>query len=80
MEHIKIKSLLLVGVITLAASMFAGCTEYADDPAEFTTENIVINYTDSVIDASISSGSRTRSVPVRFVIILHIGRMRIVLL
>ena len=63
MEHIKIKSLLLVGVITLAASMFAGCTEYADDPAEFTTENIVINYTDSVIDASISSGSRTRSVP-----------------
>lgn len=43
--------------------MFAGCTEYADDPAEFTTENIVINYTDSVIDASISSESRTRSVP-----------------
>ena len=63
MEQIKNKSLLLVGVITLAASMFAGCTEYADDPAEFTTENIVINYTDSVIDASISSGSRTRSVP-----------------
>ena len=54
---------MLAGVITLAASMFAGCTEYADDPAEFTTENIVINYTDSVIDASISSGSRTRSVP-----------------
>lgn len=63
MEQIKIKSLLLAGVITLTASMFAGCTEYADDPAEFTTENIVINYTDSVIDASISSGSRTRSVP-----------------
>lgn len=52
----------LAGVITLAASMFAGCTEYVDDPAEFTSENIVINYTDSVIDASISSGSRTRSV------------------
>ena len=63
MKQIKNKPLLLVGVITLAASMFAGCTEYADDPAEFTTENIVINYTDSVIDASISSGSRTRSVP-----------------
>lgn len=54
--------LLLVGVITLAAGMFAGCTEYADDPAKFTTENIVINYTDSVIDGSISSESRTRSV------------------
>lgn len=63
MKQKKIKSLLLAGVITLTASMFAGCTEYADDPAEFTTENIVINYTDSVIDASISSGSRTRSVP-----------------
>jgi hypothetical protein len=61
MEQKKIKTLLLAGVITLAG-MFAGCTEYADDPAEFTTENIVINYTDSVIDASISSGSRTRSV------------------
>lgn len=54
--------LLLAGVITLAAGMFAGCTEYADDPAKFTTENIVINYTDSVIDGSISSESRTRSV------------------
>lgn len=53
----------LAGVIMLAASMFAGCTEYADDPAKFTTENIVINYTDSVTDASISPGSRTRSVP-----------------
>lgn len=62
MEQRNTKSLLLAGVITLAG-MFAGCTEYADDPAEFTTENIVINYTDSVIDASISSGSRTRSVP-----------------
>lgn len=63
MKQNTIYNLLLAGVITLAASMFAGCTEYADDPAEFTTENIVINYTDSVIDASISSGSRTRSVP-----------------
>jgi hypothetical protein len=63
MEQKNIKTLLLAGVITLAASMFAGCTEYSDDLAEFTSENIVINYTDSVIDASISSGSRTRSVP-----------------
>ena len=54
--------LFLAGVIMLAASMFASCTEYTDDPAKFTTENIVINYTDSVTDASISSGSRTRSV------------------
>ena len=63
MEQKRNKFLLLAGVITLAASMFAGCTEYAEDPAEFTTEKIIINYTDSVIDASISSGSRTRSVP-----------------
>ena len=43
MEQKKNKFLLLAGVITLAASMLAGCTEYAEDPAEFTTENIVIN-------------------------------------
>ena len=65
MKQKSFYSLLLAGVIMLAASMFASCTEYTDDPAKFTTENIVINYTDSVTDARISPGSRTRSVPER---------------
>lgn len=62
MKQKKIKFFLLAGVITLAAGMFAACTEYVEDSAEFTTESIIINYTDTVIDASILPGSRTRSV------------------
>ena len=62
MKQRNLYSLLLTGVIALVAGLFAGCTEYMEDSAKFTTENIVINYSDSVIDASISSESKTRSV------------------
>lgn len=49
----------LSGVMTLATILSVGCAE--EEPSMFTTERIVINCTDSVIDASNSSGSRTRS-------------------
>ena len=49
----------LSGVMTLATILSVGCAE--EEPSMFTTERIVINCTSSVIDASNSSGSRTRS-------------------
>lgn len=49
----------LSGLMTLATILSVGCAE--EEPSMFTTERIVINCTDSVIDASNSSGSRTRS-------------------
>lgn len=61
MKQKSFYSLLLVSVMTLTAILSSGCTE--DEPEMFTTQRIVINYTDSVTDASISPGSRTRSVP-----------------
>lgn len=50
----------LSGVMTLVTILSVGCAE--EEPSMFTTERIVINCTDSVTDASSSSGSRTRSV------------------
>ena len=52
-------SLLLVSVMTLTAILSSGCTE--EEPEMFTTQRIVINYTDSVVDASISPEAKTRS-------------------
>ena len=49
----------LSGVMTLVTILSVGCAE--EEPSMFTTERIVINCTDSVTDASNSSGSRTRS-------------------
>ena len=62
MEQIKIKTLLLAGVITLAASMFAGCTEEVT-PATEKSEPIVIKYTDIVANDGLTPGTKTRSLP-----------------
>ena len=53
--------LFLAGLIALTSGVLVSCTE--NEPEMFTTQRIVINCTDSMTDASISSGSRTRSVP-----------------
>ena len=50
---------LLVSVMTLTAFLSSGCSE--DRPEKFTSQRIVINYTDSVVDASISPDAKTRS-------------------
>ena len=52
-------SLLLAGVITFTSGVLESCTE--DEAEMFTTQRIVINYTDSVVDASISPDAKTRS-------------------
>lgn len=59
MKQKSFYSLLLAGVITLVAGLFSGCTE--EEPEMYTTQRIVINYTDSVVDASISPEAKTRS-------------------
>ena len=47
-------------LVFVCALVLISCSE--EEPSMFTTERIVINCTDSVADASNSSGSRTRSV------------------
>ena len=47
-------------LVFVCAVVLISCSE--EEPSMFTTERIVINCTDSVIDASILPGSRTRSV------------------
>lgn len=47
-------------LVFVCAVVLIGCSE--EEPSMFTTERIVINCTDSVTDASILPGSRTRSV------------------
>ena len=59
MKQKSFYSLLLVSVMTLTAILSSGCTE--EEPEMFTTQRIVINYTDSVVDASISPDANTRS-------------------
>lgn len=59
MKQKSFYSLLLAGVITLVAGLFSGCTE--EEPEMYTTQRIIINYTDSVVDASISLDVKTRS-------------------
>ena len=59
MKQKSFYSLLLVSVMTLTAILSSGCTE--EEPEMFTTQRIVINYTDSVVDASISPEAKTRS-------------------
>ena len=54
---------MLAGVITLAASVVAGCTEHEDSPVEICPQLIVINYTDTVVDIQPSPVSGTRSQP-----------------
>lgn len=59
MKQKSFYSLLLVSVMTLTAILSSGCTE--EEPEKFTTQRIVINYTDSVVDASVSPDAKTRS-------------------
>ena len=59
MKQKSFYSLLLFSVMTLTAILSSGCTE--EEPEMYTTERIVINYTDSIDDASFSSEAKTRS-------------------
>ncbi len=59
MKQKSFYSLLLAGVITFTSGVLESCTE--EEPEMFTTQHIVINYTDSVVDASISPEAKTRS-------------------
>ena len=60
MEQIKNKSLLLAGVITLTASMFAGCMEEVP-PATVKSEPIIINYVDTVVNDDLTPEAKTRA-------------------
>lgn len=63
MEQRNTKSLLLAGVITLAG-MSAGCTEYAEDPAEMTKTQIMISVDEVGFgnDGVPTRGSKTTSI------------------
>ena len=52
-------SFMLASMIALTSGIFASCTE--DEPEKFTSQRIIINYSDSVVDASIAPEAKTRS-------------------
>ena len=51
---------MLAGVITLAASMFAGCMEEVT-PATVKSEPIIINYVDTVVNDDLTPEAKTRA-------------------
>lgn len=67
-------SFMLASVMTLAASVVAGCTEHEDSPVEISPQLIVINYTDTVVDIQPSPVSGTRSQSARSVLTNKSGK------